>query len=88
MQHHHISPLGDPKTCIFCKGTMPRGATVWRAGHPHHAICLVRTLVSRSRPWGRRTLQRGLLPAGKDRDARRTDLYKNDGATTEVGGDA
>lgn len=88
MQHHLISPLGRPETCIFCNGTIPRGASVWRAGHPHHAICLVRTLGGgdRSRRW--RTLRLGLLPAGKERHARRTDLYRNERATAEVGGDA
>jgi len=88
MQDHPISPPGSPETCIFCKGTIPGGAAVWRAGHPHHARCLIWTLTrgNRARQW--RTLRRGLLPAGKARNARRKDLYKHESATAEVGGDA
>jgi hypothetical protein len=92
MQYQPISATGEPTTCIFCEGTIPRGAAVWRAGHPHHAGCLIRTLTrgNRARQW--RTLRRGLLPAGKGRNARRKNLYKNlykyESATAEVGGDA
>ena len=88
MQDHPISPPGSPETCIFCKGTIPRGAALWRAGHPHHASCLIRTLIPRSRARQWRTLRRGLLPAGKARNARRKDLYKYESATAEVGRDA
>ena len=88
MQDHPISTPGSPETCIFCKGTISRGAAVWRAGHPHHAGCLIRTLTrgNAAREW--RTLRRGLLPAGKARNARRTNLYNHQSATAEVGGDA
>ena len=88
MQKHPISAPCRTQTCIFCKGTIPRGAAVWRAGHPHHASCLIQTLNpgSHARQW--RTLRRGLLPAGKARNARRKDLYKFESATAEVGGDA
>lgn len=88
MQDHFISPPGSPETCIFCKGTIPRGAAVWRAGHPHHANCLTRSLTRRNRARQWRTLRRGLLPAGKAQNARRTNLYKYESATAEVGGDA
>lgn len=88
MQYHRISPPRCPETCIFCKGTIPRGATVWRAGHPHHASCLVRSLTPGNRVQRWRTLRCGLLPAGKARNARRTNLYKYESATAEVGGDA
>lgn len=88
MQNHPISPPGSPETCIFCKGTIPRGAAVWRAGHPHHAICLIQTLTCGNRAGRWRTLRGGLLPAGKGRNARRKDLYNYESATAEVGGDA
>lgn len=85
MRQQTISALSPSPTCIFCKGTISAGAAVWRAGHPHHAGCLVRTLTRGKR--GRRglTLGRGLLPAGKARNDRRTDLYKTESATAEVG---
>jgi hypothetical protein len=83
MQYHPSSPRW--LTCIFCKGTVTPGAAVWRAGHPYHATCLVRLLTSGSGSHVCRTLRRGLLPAGKARNARRTDLYNEQSATAEVG---
>lgn len=88
MQEHLIRPPGDLETCIFCKGTIARGAAIWRAGHPQHASCLIRTLTRGSRALRWRTLRRSLLPAGKARNDRRTDLYKIKSATAEVGRDA
>lgn len=87
----HDQPISVPdpsQACIFCKRTIPPGGTVWRGGHPHHAECLARILAGGNGLSPCPTLRRGLLPAGKDRYARRTDLYKNHSATAEVGGDA
>lgn len=88
MQHQTISARRLSPTCIFCKSTISAGAAVWRAGHPHHAGCLVRTLTHSDRTRRGATLGRGLLPAGKARNDRRTDLYKTQSATAKVGRDA
>jgi hypothetical protein len=88
MQYQPISVSSRTQTCIFCKGSVSAGAAVWRAEHPHHVNCLIQLLTTRSRARPSRTLQRGLLPAGKEPSVRRTHLYKTESATTEVGGDA
>ena len=74
--------------CNYCQLPIPNGAAVSRAGHPYHAICLVLTLLPLATARRRRRLGFGLLPAGKDRNARRPNLYKNNGPSTEVGGHA
>ena len=74
--------------CIYCQLPVPSGAAVSRAGHPYHAICLVLTLMPLEVARRRRRLRLGLLPAGKDRNARRPNLYKNNSPSTEVGGHA
>lgn len=74
--------------CIYCQRLIPNGAAVSRAGHPYHAICLALTLIPLAAARRRRRLRLGLLPAGKDRNARRPNLYKNNSPSTEVGGHA
>ena len=74
--------------CIYCQLPIPNGAAVSRAGHPYHAICLAFTLIPLAVARQRRRLRLGLLPAGKDRSARRPNLYKNNSPSTKVGGHA
>jgi hypothetical protein len=85
MQHQPISVSIPSEACSFCKGSLSPGAAVWRTGHPHHVTCVIRLLTAGKQPPAGRTLPRGLLPAGKDLHDRRTDLYKTNGTTAEVG---
>ena len=74
--------------CNYCQLPIPSGAAVSRAGDRYHAICLALTLSPLAVARQRRRLRLGLLPAGKDRNARRPNLYKNNSPSTEVGGHA
>lgn len=88
MHNEPTSAHGPARNCVFCDRSVASGAAVWRARHPYHVDCLVRFLappdIGRSCP----TLWDGLLPAGKDRNARRSNLNNANRATTEVGGHA
>lgn len=88
MREHLTSASGSTWNCTSCRIPIPSGAAMSRAGHPYHAICLVLTLIPLAVARQRRRLRLGLLPAGKDRDARRPNLYKNNSPSTEVGGHA
>ena len=83
-----ISARRLSENCNYCELPIPSGAAVSRAGQRYHAICLVLTLIPRAVARRGRRLRLGLLPAGKDRDARRPNLYKNNSPSTEVGGHA
>jgi len=88
MHEHRTSASHGAWSCTYCNLLVPNGAAVSRAGHPYHAICLVLTLPPLAAGPQRRTLRVGLLPAGKERNARRSNLYKNNSPSTEVGGHA
>ncbi len=84
MQKHSTSaPYQDP--CVFCKGSIGHGAAILRARHPYHVGCVVRILAAAR---DSSTLWHGLLPAGKERNVRRSNLNNTKSATTEVGGNA
>ena len=88
MHDHRTSASLGAWNCIYCALPIPRGAAVSRAGHRYHATCLALVLIALASARRRRTLEPGLLPAGKDRSARRPNLYKNNSPSTEVGGHA
>ena len=88
MHDHPISAGPDAWDCMYCDLPIPNGAAVSRNGHRYHAICLALTLIPLAVARRRRRLGRGLLPAGKERNARRPNLYKNNSPSTEVGGHA
>jgi len=88
MHEHPTSASDGAWNCIYCELPIPSGAAVSRAGERYHAICLVLTLIPLALARQRRRLRLGLLPAGKDRNARRPNLYKNNSPSTEVGGHA
>ena len=88
MHDHRTSAGVGAWNCIYCALPIPRGAAVSRAGHRYHAICLALILIALASAGRRRNLDRGLLPAGKVPNARRTNLYKNNSPSTEVGGHA
>lgn len=88
MQKQSTSAPCDRQACVFCKASIRRGAVVWRAWHPYHVKCVVRTLALGHIAHDSSTLWHGLLPAGKDRNVRRSNLNKTKSATTEVGGHA
>lgn len=84
MQLHSTSAFYH-HTCVFCKSLIDHGGAVWRSRNPYHAACVVRTL---ARAEESPTLWHGLLPAGKDRDVRRSNLNNTKSATSQVGGHA
>lgn len=86
--HKHPISARPPGNCTYYELPIPRGAAVLRAGRRYHAFCLAFTLVPLAVARRRRRLRCGLLPAGKDRDARRPNLNKNSSPSTEVGGHA
>ncbi len=88
MHEHPTSAGRGAWNCIYCERPIPSGAAVSRAGEPYHAICLALTLMPLAVARRCRRLRLGLLPAGKDRSARRPNLYKNNSPSTEVGGHA
>ncbi len=88
MQNHPTSGTCPLWNCIYCQRSIPRGSAIQRAGHSYHVRCLLLALKPLDRAHRRRRLRLGLLPAGKDRNARRPNLYKNHSPSTEVGGHA
>ena len=88
MHDHRTSASLGAWNCICCDLPIPCGAAVSRAGQDYHARCLALALIALASARRRRTLDHGLLPAGKDQNARRTNLYKNNSPSTEVGGHA
>ena len=86
--HKDLISAGRTWNCIYCQLPIPPGDAVSLAGQRYHAICLVLTLIPLAVARRRRRLGLGLLPAGKDRNAWRPNLYKNNSPSTKVDGHA